>query len=88
MLKGKKTYVVALGGVLLAVGGVLSGQMTWAEALQSFVLSGGLATMRAALSAAATDVKDVKAGLFIVDDTAKAQEEVQSPVASSRFGTR
>ena len=32
LLKGKKTYMAAIGGILIAIGSGLTGQMEWAEA--------------------------------------------------------
>ena len=50
MLKGKKTYMVALGAVLLAVGGYLHGDLSWAQAVDTFITGGGLASLRSALN--------------------------------------
>lgn len=50
MLKGKKTYLVAVGAVLLAVGGYLHGDLTWAQAIDTFITGGGLASLRSALA--------------------------------------
>lgn len=46
MLNGKKTYLVALGGVLTAVGGVLTGAMDLTAAIQLAVTSVLGATLR------------------------------------------
>lgn len=50
MLKGSRTYLTALGFALVAVGGYLSGEMTWPDAVHMFLTGGGLASLRAALS--------------------------------------
>lgn len=54
MLKGKKTYVVALGGLLGAVGAYLTGQVSLVEAILVGVNSLGLASLRAGVK---SDVK-------------------------------
>jgi hypothetical protein len=46
MLNGKKTYIVALGTLLTAVGGVLSGTIPMAEAIQLAVTAILAATLR------------------------------------------
>lgn len=60
MLKGKKTYLVALGAGLLAIGGWLHGDLTMTQAIEAFIAGGGLASLRAALADMHADVKDVK----------------------------
>lgn len=49
-MKGRKTYLIALGAVLAAVGGYLTGEFTLADAINTFVVGGGLASLRAALA--------------------------------------
>lgn len=49
MLKGKKTYIVAVGAVVAAVVAFLTGEMTLAEAINSGLVGAGLATLRAAV---------------------------------------
>jgi len=52
MLSGSKTYLAAFGLALTALGGYLHGDLTASEALVVFLNGGGLASVRAALSAA------------------------------------
>lgn len=53
-LTGKKTYAVAAGAILSAVGGVLSGQVSWFEALLLVINGAGLASLRGGVT---TEVK-------------------------------
>lgn len=46
MLNGKKTYIVALGTVLTAIGGVLAGNLPIADAVQLVVTAVLAATLR------------------------------------------
>lgn len=48
---GKKTYLVALGGVLGAVGGFLTGTMSAPEAVQLAISSVLAATIRSGIAA-------------------------------------
>ena len=50
MLKGKKTYIVAVGAVVAAIVAFLTGEMTLAEAVNSGLVGAGLATLRNAVS--------------------------------------
>jgi len=50
MLSGKKTYVVAAGVVLVAVGGFLSGEVTLIEAVTTALAGLGLGTLRAGVA--------------------------------------
>lgn len=54
MLKGKKTYLVSLGGVLGAVAGYLTGETTVFETILIAINSLGLASLRAGVK---SDVK-------------------------------
>ncbi len=54
MLKGKKTYIVAAGGILAALGGYLTGQMSVFEAVLVGINSLGLSSLRAGIK---SDVK-------------------------------
>lgn len=54
MLKGKKTYLVALGGLLGAAGAYLTGQASIVEAILIGLNSLGLASLRAGVK---SDVK-------------------------------
>lgn len=49
MLSGKKTYLVAFGSVLLALGGYLHGDLTLFQAGQAVLASGALAALRDAI---------------------------------------
>lgn len=49
-IKGKKTYIVALGGLLAALGGALSGDFSTAEAISLGVQAVLAATLRAGIS--------------------------------------
>ena len=46
MFNGKKTYLVALGIILVAVGGFLSGDLTLLEALTQGFVGLGLGALR------------------------------------------
>lgn len=46
---GKKTYAVAIGFVLYAIGSALIEEMTWNEAIEWFLAAGGLAAIRDAI---------------------------------------
>ena len=46
VMEGKKTYIVAAGIVLMAVGGFLSGDLTALEAVQQGMTGLGLGTLR------------------------------------------
>lgn len=37
ILKGKKTYIVAVGGIFTAIGGLLSGNMETAQSIQIII---------------------------------------------------
>ncbi len=50
MLDGKKTYIVMLGGILAAIGGYLTGDMSLAEAVILGVNSLGLGALRAGVA--------------------------------------
>ena len=52
-LQGKKTYLVALGAILTAVGGFLQGDYTAAEAIQQGVMALGMGTLRMGISGGA-----------------------------------
>lgn len=49
MLAGKKTYIMALGLALTAIGGYLHGDMSATDAIMVFLNGGGLASLRSAL---------------------------------------
>lgn len=46
-LKGKKTYILAAGASLTAIGGYLSGIITLPDLLQSLFIASGFGTLRA-----------------------------------------
>lgn len=49
-LSGNKTYLVMLGGILTAAGGVLSGTLTPADAILLVINSLGLGGLRSAIN--------------------------------------
>lgn len=49
-LKGKKTYLLAFATVCYAIGGVVSGYVSWEEAFNIFQTSGLAATIRAGVA--------------------------------------
>lgn len=55
-LEGKKTHIAAIGGVLSAIGGWLSGALTPFEALVVALNSFGLSSLRSGVKA---DIKKV-----------------------------
>ena len=50
MLVGKKTYIVVLGGLLVVVGGFLTGELSVAEAVNQGVLLLGVGGLRAGVA--------------------------------------
>ncbi len=50
MLAGKKTYIVAIGGIFTAVGGVMTGTLDLASAIQLAVTSLLGATLRSGIA--------------------------------------
>ena len=46
MLEGKKTYIVAVGIILVAVGGFLSGDLTLLQAVTQGLVGLGLGALR------------------------------------------
>lgn len=60
VLEGKKTYIVAAGIILMAVGGLLSGDLTIQDAVQQGLTGLGLGTLR--LGVATTAQKEETSG--------------------------
>lgn len=57
ILTGKKTYIAGAAGIISAVAGVLTGQLSIFEALILALNGGGIMSLRAGV---ATEVKKVK----------------------------
>lgn len=49
-LSGKKTYIVALAGILAAIAAYASGELDLAQTIQAVLASLGLSTLRAGVS--------------------------------------
>lgn len=54
MFNGKKTYIVAIGAALTAIGGFMTGQINLVELIAGLFGATGLGTLRAGI---ASDVK-------------------------------
>ena len=59
-LKGKKTYSLVIAGILAAMAGYLSGEMTVAQTVEAVLIALGLATLRHGVSTEAEKPKVIK----------------------------
>jgi hypothetical protein len=50
ILAGKKTYLIAIGVVLYSVGALLTSEMSVQEAVNYWIVGGGMASFRAAMN--------------------------------------